>query len=749
MQMYRESQSWTEDEEKYLYLLRLDGMTFKAIGVVLHRSWMSIRSKYRRTRWDEKTYFGKIDEVRKDIRENDKIEIKEKILDAFETKQYRAELGAELISEAIERAVIALPAVKAPVYKPRKKDQKHESEDVGLILSDFHIGQSFTMEETGGLAAYNFDIFLKRMEVLKKSVVDIVELHSQLYDLPNLHIFCLGDIVAGMNAAGSWSSTYINMDIMSQYAEGARTLSDLIYYLLPLFKTITFYGIYGNHGRSLSKNTRILTPCGYKSYIQIKKGDLVGSVNIRSGRFEWQKVRSKNIYVKKGKMVSVKKDKFSMTVTDDHDILRQSYGTGNFTKVKAKDIKNNQSRHIIPICRPSHNTEHDISDDMLSALGWVMSDGCYPKKGDAVHIYQSKPSIRKKMMQIFERLCDKISVKCRRKNVKEILGVVLVAQQEECMIDLRASDLSRDIRRLLPKRESIPSWMYELSDRQVEVLMDAIVDGDGARRFDRMGKDGYMRRGGIDAIWGKKSFLEALMGLFIAHDISCSLHAHKRKKPKILKSGDQQKSYYLQIKKSKRYHVKGHEFKTTDYNDIAWCVTVDNGIIAALDENGFPYFTGNSAPRGTEKEYANWDILTYNQIQARLAKNDRIIFNVPASWWLKTVIKGHKFLLVHGDDVKGTALPINGLNSFVNKWSSVANFVPNYTIAGHFHTMAELSTARGKLMVNGSFVGPDIFSLKTLHASSPPEQKIFGIHERRGITWRYDIDLREEKLPKG
>ena len=131
-----------------------------------------------------------------------------------------------------------------------------------------------------------------------------------------------------------------------------------------------------------------------------------------------------------------------------------------------------------------------------------------------------------------------------------------------------------------------------------------------------------------------------------------------------------------------------------------------------------------------------------------MAQNDRITFHVPTSWWLKTTIKGYNFLLVHGDDLKGATAPISGLNTFVNKWASVANFIPNYTIAGHFHTMAELSTAQGKLIINGSFVGPDVYSLKAMHSSSPPEQKIFGLHSRRGMTWRYDIDLRKDKLPK-
>jgi len=71
--------------------------------------------------------------------------------------------------------------------------------------------------------------------------------------------------------------------------------------------------------------------------------------------------------------------------------------------------------------------------------------------------------------------------------------------------------------------------------------------------------------------------------------------------------------------------------------------------------------------------------------------------------------------------------------------------IPDYTIIGHFHSAGEWSTNNGKIIVNGSFIGPDIFALKNLQRSSRAEQKIFGIHDKRGITWRYDIDLDVER----
>ena len=72
---------------------------------------------------------------------------------------------------------------------------------------------------------------------------------------------------------------------------------------------------------------------------------------------------------------------------------------------------------------------------------------------------------------------------------------------------------------------------------------------------------------------------------------------------------------------------------------------------------------------------------------------------------------------------------------------------PKYTLAGHFHNTAELGTNSGSVLINGSFVGGDIFSLKNVHANSRPEQTIFGMNNSRGKTWKYNIDLDDTREP--
>ncbi len=150
---------------------------------------------------------------------------------------------------------------------------------------------------------------------------------------------------------------------------------------------------------------------------------------------------------------------------------------------------------------------------------------------------------------------------------------------------------------------------------------------------------------------------------------------------------------------------------------------------------------GRVAKSGVQKEYANWDYLCHKFLQARFSSNKRVHFNLPKSWWQMAKIKNHKFLLVHGEDVKAGGSPIAGLKNLQQKMIGVTRQIPDYTLAGHFHTSSELRTNSGKVILNGSVVGPDVYSLKNLQSSSKPQQKLFGVNSKYGITYMYDIRL--------
>lgn len=393
---------WTEGEMQSLYELRKEGIPYQIIAQDLNRSVDSCKSKFSSTAWESLDYiqkntnrsFERIHQAMKDQK-------RQKISDAYDRRIKNIRMGAEIVADHLAKCLTALPPISEPdkSWKIRKNanKQKHDAEDAVLVFSDIHAGAHHTLEETGGISEYNETILANRLGNLRESVRDIVELHSQLYDIPRLHIACLGDIVAGMNDVGEWSVNEISMDIMAQFTKGWQVLAECISYWLEIFDEVVFYGVRGNHGRV--------------------------------------------------------------------------------------------------------------------------------------------------------------------------------------------------------------------------------------------------------------------------------------------------------------------------------------------------------ARRGVEKDKANWDVLCYIYLQLMFANNPRIKFVVPPTWCIVEEIKGHNVMMVHGDDIRANTYPIKKLADFQKEMSGIYEKKIDITLAGHFHSAAELSNNHGRALINGSVIGSDIYSLKDVHACSRPEQIFFGMHEKRGMTWKYNIDL--------
>lgn len=389
-----EGKPWTEAELEYLYRARFDKVPYVLISEHLKRTAEACKGKWLKTNWEKTPWFSPIAE---DVRKQKKVAYELSTENGFRSRLDIAKLRADAIGDVLRKSIEKCPKIKRREWSPPKQNIGKGVEEVGLLLSDLHIGHTHTAEETNGLSEYSLDIFRQRMRKLERKVSDIYELHSSLYKLPTLHIFCLGDIVDGMNESGSWSPVYINNSIYEQFTIGFEEISRSLEYFLTVFENVVFYGVRGNHGR-----------------------------------------------------------------------------------------------------------------------------------------------------------------------------------------------------------------------------------------------------------------------------------------------------------------------------------------VARV---------------GAEKDYANWDNLCYEMLKHKFVDNTRLKFKLTKSWFLAEKIKGYNFLLTHGDDLRKSSTAIKSLESFAADMAGMTRVHPDFTLCGHFHQAAEQSTNFGKVIVNGSFVGGDVYSIKNLQKMTLPEQKIFGINSSYGITWRYDLDL--------
>lgn len=162
----------------------------------------------------------------------------------------RKDRKAAVMDERITQAVIDATKGRTTNYKPasysKSKKDKHE---FVLLWSDTHAGEIVSSEETNGMNAYDWDIMIKRMDKLRKSVISYQQ--NRPYNIEKLHILALGDMLSGNIHAELEATNEIPLaDATVQFGiDNAEFVESFTEY----FPEVQFSGIVGNHPRAHKK----------------------------------------------------------------------------------------------------------------------------------------------------------------------------------------------------------------------------------------------------------------------------------------------------------------------------------------------------------------------------------------------------------------------------------------------------------------------------------------------------------------
>jgi len=144
----------------------------------------------------------------------------------------------------------------------------------------------------------------------------------------------------------------------------------------------------------------------------------------------------------------------------------------------------------------------------------------------------------------------------------------------------------------------------------------------------------------------------------------------------------------------------------------------------------------------------NFDYMAYHIISSCLSgyvKTGQIEFNIPLSPEVVIDRMGYKFLLQHGDQIKSwNGIPFYGLDRHAYKQERKRKIRGGYDYMelGHFHTPNKLKN----ILMGGSLCGVDEYAYHLLTEGKNPgncSQKVFGLNEKYGVSWSYDIDCSE------
>ena len=162
---------------------------------------------------------------------------------------------------------------------------------------------------------------------------------------------------------------------------------------------------------------------------------------------------------------------------------------------------------------------------------------------------------------------------------------------------------------------------------------------------------------------------------------------------------------------------------------------------------------GNHGHEKLAPETSRWDLYGADLIKTKLEDEPGITILAHEGWSATTWVEGFKCFLAHFDGIPCVqGIPYFGINRKLLMWYiEEAGF--NYAFGGHFHKRSSSEvTRRFEYFMAGSLVSDDEWALKKLGVSSAPSAWAMGMNPRRGITWRYalevDPDFRPEAVPK-
>ena len=416
----------------------------------------------------------------------------------------------------------------------------------------------------------------------------LVDFTDKVMTIPYLYLSLSGD------EEDNFISFKNQLAILQQILNPEEQDSFLESWLSEIAPRILFSG-YGNH--CLTPDYDVLTKRGWLKYNELTKNDMVLSFDPKTEACRWDTINQVITNTINDEIVIFKTRGFEFSGTKNHRMLGQTawdHANDKYRYVLSDDLE----RDIFYIKSSANidSDEYSINDDLLYLIGWILTDGQIANnrgKND-YRIYQSKDTT--KIISVLNRLGYKYSDHCRDRDTKSICGKLLVKRPmpQHCIRVSRESDSI--LNEVLPTKQ-IQDWMYNLSNRQFNILLEAIIDGDGTRR-------------GINSsmIYGEYAFLSSLQGLCVMHGYRSKISQNNR--------GDN----VLYITKKQTTIIQPSIHKTYElYSGITWCLNVPLSNFM-VRKNGTAYFTGNSefeervSARNTVKKILSRNVVYFNGI---------------------------------------------------------------------------------------------------------------------------------------
>lgn len=315
-------------------------------------------------------------------------------------------------------------------------------------------------------------------------------------------------------------------------------------------------------------NTEILTQSGWKNPDKILPDDLALSLD---GKYHIWSQASIDIRHYSGQMVSIDCNSLQALLTANSEVMCKIRKKNAFGDMQNITFQKPTSYQIcIPSVSFAKESSCTLTDDQIRLAGWLMTDGGFHLSKDTPYwiIYQSKPS--HEIERVLESNNIKYSLSVRDRNITHVCGTKLKKKplpSKEFNINTAST---RDVLNWVPSniKSTLPKWFLDLSDRQFDVLLDALIQGDGSKYKN---KECYI-------LYGKYQLLSNIQYIALMHGWRAIITVAR------------EKDFRLNLCRQQGVEFKPKKaIKYQKYSGLVWSAKT-NAQNLLVRRNGTPYF---------------------------------------------------------------------------------------------------------------------------------------------------------------
>jgi DNA modification methylase len=318
------------------------------------------------------------------------------------------------------------------------------------------------------------------------------------------------------------------------------------------------------HFACVDEKTECLTVDGWKTYKELREGDLIVTFNTSSEMLELQPVRKVYIYDYDGDIIRVESRDLSLALTPNHRclVLRRTKNGYRKEIVPAEHL--NSRMKILTGSNGIKEQPSIFTDDEVELFGWILTEGSYDSY--KVAIYQNDGE-----------KATKIEDCLRRNGVNYSIYRRSGTRSRQLAFCIKSAD-SKRLKLLLPNKRMPIRYLFQMSRAQLRLLLDILVDGDGHRRKD----------GRICIVQKDKYRVDLFQILAILLGFRANISERKNGVKTIWITNHK----FTGLRKT---NGKGTNIFKEHYRGKVWCPNVENGTFVAR-RNGKVFITGNTFP---------------------------------------------------------------------------------------------------------------------------------------------------------